>query len=226
MVKKAIKSLKTSVSVAALRGQNGKSNGKLNGKPPESAAAADPFDLEALGLPQDFEMAGAVKKILNTLPVRKPTRQEFVRVHPTIRGVVALIEDKSDRTEYIVSGKPFIKSLNEALPGEIISKVLYLTVNRQGVCFLWPVRLPDPHGRAESDWTRSLREAASMAEGVWLRVASNRSLGAYEMFMAPKISTEPAWPDITDWKELLRTAFRARLITDFNHPLIRALTGE
>ena len=205
--------------------QNGKGNGKLNGKPPEPAAP-DPFDLEALGLPQDFESAGVVKKILNTLPVRKPTRQEFVRVHPTIRGVVALIEDKADRSEYIVSGKPFIKAVNEALPGEVISIVLYLTVNRQGVCFLWPVRLPDPNGRPESDWHRSQREAAVMAETTWLRVAANMSLGAYDITIAPKIKTEPAWPDIVEWKELLRTAFRARLITDFKHPLIRNLTGE
>jgi hypothetical protein len=190
-------------------------------------AAADPFNLESLSLPQDFSVTG-VKKALHTLPVRKPQRQEFVRTHPTIRGTVALVEDKTDREEYIVSDpdrKGFVKALSEALPGEVVLKTLYLTVTRQGVWFLWPVKLPGPDGK-EMDWTRSSREAAQMAMETWLRVASNRSLGAYDIFTAEKITTEPVWPDISNWQELLRIAFRSRLITSFDHPLIRNLTGE
>jgi hypothetical protein len=225
------KKLKAAEQKAALKASkhgNGKANGKSNGKAtPEAAAATDPFDTSSLCLPQDFEAAaGGVKKVLNTLPVRKPGRQEFVRVHPEIRGIVALIEDRADRVEYFLSGKDFIRAVNEALPGEVISKCLFLAVTRQGTAFLWPVRLPPSDGKAESDWTRSLREAAHMAVDTWLRVASNRSLGAYETFTAPKITTEPTWPDLSEWKELLRVAFRSRLITDFAHPLIRNLTGE
>jgi hypothetical protein len=204
---------------------------KLNGNAAAAAAplvsTPDPFNLDSLSLPQDFSVTG-VKKALHTLPVRKPQRQEFVRVHATIRGTVALVEDKTDREEYIVSDpdrKGFVKALSEALPGEVVLKTLYLTVTRQGVWFLWPVRLPGPDGK-EMDWTRSSREAAQMAMGTWLRLASNRSLGAYDIFTAEKITTAPVWPDISDWQELLRIAFRSRLITSFDHPLIRNLTGE
>jgi hypothetical protein len=200
-------------------------NGAAAAMPP--ALTSDPFNLESLSLPQDFSVTG-VKKALHTLPVRKPQRQEFVRVHATIRGTVALVEDKTDREEYIVSDpdrKGFVKALSEALPGEVVLKTLYLTVTRQGVWFLWPVRLPGADGK-EMDWTRSSREAAQMAMEIWLRVASNRSLGAYDIFVAEKITTEPVWPDSSDWRELLRIAFRSRLITSFDHPLIRNLTGE
>lgn len=187
----------------------------------------DPFDLESLAIPGDIATS-AVKKAVTTVPVRKPHRQEFVRVHPVLRGAVAVITDKNDsNAEYLLTGRAFIQSASEALPGEVVGKMLYLTVSRQGTLFLWPVRLQNTDGRAENDWNRSAREAAMMAVDVWVRVASNRSLGAYEPFVAAGIQTEPSWPDeAMTWKELLRIAFKSRLIADFNHPLVRDLTGE
>ena len=44
--------------------------------------APDPFDPAALRLDQIFTDGTAVKKLLTTIPVRKPSRQDFVRVHP------------------------------------------------------------------------------------------------------------------------------------------------
>ena len=43
-------------------------------------SAPDPFDPESLRLTQDFAGAVAVKKVLTTVPCRKPNRHEFVRV--------------------------------------------------------------------------------------------------------------------------------------------------
>ena len=40
------------------------------------------FDLEALRVSQDFVKDSGVKKLLTTVPVRKPNRQDFVREHP------------------------------------------------------------------------------------------------------------------------------------------------
>jgi hypothetical protein len=216
-----------------------KAKGKPVSKPKLKAAAVspaptapDPFNLESLVLPSDFSASTeGVKKALTTLPVRKPTRQEWVRTHPTMRKVVALIEDKSDRLEYIISDPQkngFVQAVADALPGEVQLKMLYLTVNRQGTWFLWPVRLPDPTGRVEMDWTRSLREAANDAEHQWVRVASNRALGAYDVWKNEKITAEPVWPepDMLDWSKLLFIAFKARLIVNWNHQLLRNLLGE
>ena len=45
--------------------------------------SASPFDnLSALRLDQSYADTVGVKKLLTTVPVRKPNRQEFVRVHP------------------------------------------------------------------------------------------------------------------------------------------------
>ena len=40
------------------------------------------FELESLRVSQDFVKDSGVKKLLTTVPVRKPNRQDFVRVHP------------------------------------------------------------------------------------------------------------------------------------------------
>ena len=42
----------------------------------------DPFDPASLRLDQNFAETAGVKKLLTTVPVRKPNRQDFVRVHP------------------------------------------------------------------------------------------------------------------------------------------------
>ena len=42
----------------------------------------NPFDPASLRLDQTFTDGTAVKKLLTTIPVRKPKRQDFVRVHP------------------------------------------------------------------------------------------------------------------------------------------------
>jgi hypothetical protein len=49
----------------------------------ESTADDDPFaDLSKWRLSQDFVEQASVKKLLTTVPVRKPLAQDFVRVHP------------------------------------------------------------------------------------------------------------------------------------------------
>ena len=125
---------------------------------------------------------------------------------------------KDEREEYVVAA-----SLVPELVGEFVSKTLYTTVNRQGVVSLWPVRLPDPDGR-EMEWHRSAREAAELATTRWVRCKANRSLGAYEIFQAEACIAEPTWPDLT-FQEVIRIAFRDRLITSMDHPVIKRLRG-
>lgn len=99
----------------------------------------DPFDLARLRLSQDFESTLGIKKALLTVPVRKPNRQEFIRVHPdkAYRFDTALLEVKEDREVYLVSPE-----LRADLPGEVTAKTLFTSINRQNVVFLWGVRLP------------------------------------------------------------------------------------
>jgi hypothetical protein len=71
---------------------------------------------------------------------------------------------------------------------------------------------------------RSQREAAELAMSKWTRVKANISLGAYEMSTAEGVMAEPVWPDAT-FQELLKIAFRDRMITSLDHLVIKRLRG-
>ena len=183
--------------------------------------ATDAFsNLDNLRLSIDYMQSTGVKKLLTTVPVRKPRPQDFVRVHPDQCMTAALIEFKDDRETYLVTAP-----MMDVLPDEYHPAVLYLAITRQGVLFLWPVRLPGPDGR-QSDWHRSAMEAAERAKSMWVRVKANMSLGAYEITKTenPNIP-EPIWPE-TPFEEVLRIAFRDHLIDNAEHPVVKRLRGQ
>ena len=70
-----------------------------------SITQLDPFDPANLRLSQSFTETVGVKKLLTTVPVRKPSPQDFVRVHegPEYRENFPIIELKDEREEYIVT---------------------------------------------------------------------------------------------------------------------------
>src|SRR5262249_48809928 len=146
----------------------------------ETGQIADPFAPENLRLSQSFSETMAVRKVLTTVPVRKPNAQDFVRVHPSpeFREDFPIIELKDEREEYIVT-----RNLVPELMSDIVSKTLFTAINRQGTLFFWPVRLPGLDGK-DLDWWRSGREAAELAMTSWVRVKANMSLGAYDIFKA------------------------------------------
>ena len=195
-------------------GENERSGGSAR---PEST---NPFDPARLRLSQDFENKIGVKKAILTVPVRKPDRQWFIRVHPAAewRLDTAVLELKEDRETYLVD-----PALWPELPGEVVPKVLFTAVNRQGVVFLWPVRLQGSDGKWD-EWNRSAMEAAQLATKGWVRIAANMSLGAYEVFEATAELPEPEWPDI-GFQKLLEVAFKDRFIRDLDHAVIRRLRG-
>ena len=48
-----------------------------------STAVPDPFDLDSLRLNPSFLETSGVKKLITTVPTRRPSPQDFVRVHPS-----------------------------------------------------------------------------------------------------------------------------------------------
>jgi hypothetical protein len=185
--------------------------------------APNPFDPASLRLDQSFADTLGVKKLLTTVPVDKPGRREFVRVHrdPAFRLTpAAIIEVKEDREVYLV-----LPGIAQQLPpGECSVVTLYLTINRQNVLRLWPVKLPSPDGK-HNEWHRTAAEAAEMAMKKWVRVTSNMSLGAYEILEATGKLPEPDWPAFS-FEEILRIAFRDRIVDRTDHPLLQRLRGE
>ncbi len=179
------------------------------------------IDLSRLRLSQSFGESLNVKKAILTVPVRKPDRQWFFRVRPgeNWRFQTAVLELKDERETYLVD-----RPLWEALAGEIVPKVLFTAVNRQGVCFLWPVRMPGSDGRID-EWNRSALEAAEFAMNAWVSVRANMQLGAYEVFEAPGSFPEPTFPELP-LEKLLSVAFKNRFIASTDHPVLKRLRGE
>lgn len=198
-------------------------NPSVNGQQtPEPAP--NPFDPARLRLSQDFGATLGVKKALLTIPVRKPSKEWFVQVHPdeSYRLQTAVLELKEDRETYLVD--PALWSELATSEATFGTRIVYTAINRQNVLFLWPIRLPGTDGKID-DWNRSAVEAAQLATGRWVRIAANMSLGAYDVFEATAKLPEPEWPTLS-FGELLRVAFKNRYIDTLDHPVLLRLRGE
>ncbi|MGO9119711.1 MAG: hypothetical protein ACLQPD_19125 [Desulfomonilaceae bacterium] len=185
-----------------------------------TTSSTDNFDLEAYRMTQDYESLINVKRIITTVPVKKPERQWFVRVHPEWKLETAVLEDKDDRTTYLI-----VPSLWADLDQEITRKVLFPAITTHRVIFLWPIKLPGEDGRADH-WNESSLEAAQLAKRNWIRVRANMQLGAYEVLTAGGTLPEPEWPQDTNFNELVKVAFKGRIITEWEHPVLKRLRGE
>jgi hypothetical protein len=208
-------------------GQAG-SNGRIDGLAMAGADVAkpeaDPFDLASLRLSQDFASAVGVKKLVTTIPVKKPSKEWFVRTHPgpDYRLQTAVLELKEgDRETYLVAPNlwPGLSSDPTFSP-----RLLVTAINREGVLFLWPIRLPGADGKLD-EWSRSAMDAADEAKRRWVRTTANMSLGAYDLAVASGQVAEPEWPKI-GFQEIIKIAFRDKMISDWNHPVLRRLRGE
>jgi hypothetical protein len=184
------------------------------------AGAPDPFDPAALRLGQDFAATVGVKKLLTRVPVGRPGRQVFFRVHPDPdwHFPTMILELKEEREVYLV-----VPDMYTELLGEIVPVILYPTINRQGVISLWPCKLPGPDGKT-NPWHQSALEAAEHATRRWVRIAANMTLGAYEIFGAAGDLPEPKWPDLS-LQELLKLAFKDTKIDRPDHPVVQRLRG-
>jgi hypothetical protein len=177
------------------------------------------LDLASLRLSQDYTQAAGVEKLLTTVPVRKPHKTEFVRVHPEKHFDTMILDLKEERETYLLA-----PDLRGSLSGIAVPVSLRLALNRLGVLFLWPLRLPGEDGRTNV-WHESSWEAANLAKSRWVSVRANMPLGAYEIFRGDEALSEPQWPD-KSLEEIMNIAFRGRLISDPGHPVIKRLRGQ
>jgi hypothetical protein len=162
------------------------------------------------------------KKLLTTVPVKKPHRQEFIRVHPDgdKRMLAALITLEEDRETFLVL-PTFVPEVD---PQFYTIATLFLTINRSKVVYLWPVKTPGQNGKT-LEWHTSALAGAEHAMKCWTRIASNMDLGAYEIFEAASQIGEPEWPEVS-FDEILRIAFRDKIIRGHDHPAMKKLNGE
>ena len=182
---------------------------------------ADPFDLTTLRLSQDFASQLGVKKVLTTVPIKKPDRHNFFRVHPSPEYALetALLDLKAERDVFLVA-----PGGRESIAAELTPKILYTAIDRQGNIFLWPVRLPGPDGRLD-DWNQSSHKNAELAKVNWTRSGANMDAGHYDTHIALGDLPEPEWPDLS-FQEIVKIAFRDKIIDSPDHPVLKRLRGE
>lgn len=179
------------------------------------------YDLESMRLPQNFGAIAGIKKVLTTVPCRKPSNQAFIRVRPDEAWSMsaAVLQLKEDGECYLV-----LPELYADLAQEVRPKLLYTAITRDGNPFLWPVNMPGDDGRLDA-WSQSAHTAASLAKKSWVRLVANRTVGAYDVMQATNLVEEPAWPELT-FEELVKLAFRDKVIDSLDHVIVRRLRGE
>ena len=184
----------------------------------EQAAAGSSSDFSRFRLSQNFGNVSGVKKKLTTVPVRKPGKTQWVRVHPEKKmDTMLLLYPESGGDLYLV--EPELQAEVEQLAK---AYRLVLAIDRQGDPFFWPIALPDES--RPLNWHLSAREAANNAELEWTRMQANMALGAYEIFAAEQHLSDPVWPELS-MNELLEIAFKNKIIDRPDHLVLLQLRG-
>ena len=180
----------------------------------------DLFSIENQRLSQDFTSMAGVKKLLTQVPIRKPNRQDFVRVHDdeAYQLRTRVLELKEERESYMVAQPVWTELFDE-----MTAKLLATAINRQSVVFLWPIRLPDDDGRIDS-WNEGALDAAIRAQSSWIRVSANMSKAGYDIFEASGDLPDPKWPE-ESFQALVKIAFKNRCIDNIDHAVIKRLRG-
>jgi hypothetical protein len=174
-------------------------------------------DLAALRLDSTDSTLGVVE-VLTHVPVRKPSRHEFFRVHSEYVLDTTVFTDKEERESYLVA-----PAMRGALVGEARPVLLIPVISRQRALFIWPVPLPSEDGRRNA-WTETAQEAMARAKGHWVRLMPDMGLGAYRIYLAEGQLSDPVWPD-KPFEEILEIAFRNNVIDSPDHPVVRRLRG-
>jgi hypothetical protein len=154
-----------------------------------------------------------------TIPVRKPGKLSFFRVHPDEDYRlynVPVVEDDKRETHILAAELEVPEDLER-----FISHVNLVTcINHKGTLFLWPFK------NSTNDWSRSASRIVRRAVGEWVRLRADMDASCYRVETAPAElrAIEPEWPTMT-FDEILNTAFEDKCIDSLDHPVIRNLRG-
>jgi hypothetical protein len=181
----------------------------------------NPFDPEALRAdPSDDDIT--TKRVVHHMKVRKPYRHEFFRVNPdpTFSTDVYLIEagEGVEKDAFIVA-----PALAREIVAETSRRRLFVCVNRAETPFIWASKLPST--ATTNAWVDTALTIAESAKQYWVRMIPDIGAGHYEEARAEGLLAEPKFPGLT-FTQILELGFKNKLITDYDHEVLRALRGE
>ncbi|MGC3991642.1 MAG: hypothetical protein QM796_18525 [Chthoniobacteraceae bacterium] len=198
-----------------------------SGKIPSGLTSAEDHSKETQTLPQKLEFdlgqfridqsfaENQTTKELTTCPVGKPPKNSYFRAdsRPESRAEVPIIEHEG--VYHLVAADVAKQVADPALSVQ----TLIVCVTKDGTPFLNALKAPT------NSWAISAHRAVATAKTIWIRLSSSKELGAYEVIRAASQTQEPAWPS-QSFAELVQLAFRDRVITSLDHPVLAALRGE
>jgi hypothetical protein len=194
---------------------------------PAKAQPEEPKDIfsDVAALSKSVEEIAPSERIVTSLQVRKPRKDEFIRVHPDIRVAISIYADVENRLDYLLG--PDVIAEVETLVG-VRRVLLSLTATYGGEFFGWPV--PVPSDVRANRWHATAFQAAEQATRGWIRLKA--ATQEYEIYRRTiNDAKAPTWPEeVPDAEHLLRLCFGpgggGDLIDDPDHELLKRLRGE
>ena len=191
--------------------------------PPKQAATTTTTvtDLKSLRLPANYGATLGVKKLLTNVLVGKPKKPQFFRTHASddMTFPAMILENKESRESYVV-----VPEVAQEVSELVRPVMLHAAIDRQNNVSLIPVPLPGEDG-TRNPWHESLAQAVEHAKLKWIRITANMHAGGYDVYEAEGELPEPEWP-AHDIDALVQVAFRGKIITSLDHPVVQSLLGK
>lgn len=193
----------------------------INSVLPIQMAAHKQNNIESLRIPANFGGKFAVNKLLVNIPVRKPNKSVFFRVRDGEKWefLAYILENKEAGETYLLTPE-----VAEIVPESARPVRLHVAIDRRANPFLIPLVLPGEDGR-RNPWHESLAQGINRSKHKWVRIVANMGVGAYDLYEAQGELGKPEWPEHT-MNQLVEIAFRGKIISDIDHPVIRELLGQ
>lgn len=191
-------------------------------KPDLAFVEVDPFDPANFAAPPLSE-AMAVEKALTHCRVGSPPKDAFVRAHSDEEYSVHVYLLKLEST-----GETYLLMPTAAAPVIEMRMIrrarLTLAITRQGDPFLWVTMPPPEDGRDNTYW-ESGRLALEKAKKQWVRVQSNQSSKAYDVWTAKAEIPGPEWHE-RPLRDYIEIGFGAsKVISKPDDEIIQRLLG-
>ncbi len=184
-------------------------------------ASATSTDLKSLRLPANYGATFGVKKLLTSVPVGRPKKAQFFRTNKSgdMTFPAMILENKEARESYVV-----VPEVAQGISEQVRPVMLHAAIDRQNNVLLIPVPLPGEDG-TRNPWHESLAQAVEHAKLKWIRITANMHTGGYDVYEAEGELPEPEWPAL-DIDALVQVAFRGKIITGLDHPVVQSLLGR
>ena len=188
---------------------------------PKQPATSTSTDLKSLRLPANYGATLGVKKLLTIVPVGKPKKPQFFRAHASedMTFPAMILENKESRESYVV-----VPEVAQEISELVRPVMLQAAIDRQNNVSLIPVPLPGEDG-TRNPWHESLAQAVEHAKAKWIRIAANMHAGGYDVYEAEGALPDPEWPE-DGIDALVEVAFRGKIISSLDHPVVQSLLGK